>query len=150
MATIRDPKFAVSVSASTTAQAPQVIYQRTVGGPHGAIVRSVSVSVDAVFQTNFYWQSVISGTDQGDSTPFQPFDPTVNVFDAVPQQGGYRGQQGIPVAPGAQIKISAYNHNSGNSTNGIMSVYVVFDQITQPEPAQATVSRNALGTAYPQ
>lgn len=120
-----NPQQATTVSHTyTSQQSPQVVYgPNAIGGNYGALLASVSLSVDAVFQTNYQWQFQVTGVT-GPTTPFQDFDPTVNVFDIVPSGKFFY------MKPGANIQINAYNATSGNTTDGIMSVYVVWNILT--------------------
>lgn len=122
-----DKKIAVSVPAtSTNSSQPFTVYQNSIGGTYGCRLASVSIAVDAVFQTNFFWADFITGVTQP-NPPLGPFDPTVNTFDEVPS-GKF-----FVLKPGASIKITAINNVSTNLTNGIMSVNVVYDLITEGE-----------------
>ena len=106
---------------------PFVVYnRRAVAGPYGARLASVSYSVDAIFQSNFYWKSKIDGITTPSAT-FQPWDSTVSTFEEVPTGNPFL------LKPGAGIAIYAYNANSSNTSNGIMSVSVVAADLTEDE-----------------
>lgn len=133
-----DPALALTASHSNTTQAsPQTIYGPTpIGGQYGALLASVSISVDAIFQTNYKWQLLITGVTSP-NPPFQDFDPTVNTFDDVPTAKFYF------VKPGANIQINVYNSVSGNTSDGIMSVFPVWNQLTS---SQYAVIRKYMGS----
>lgn len=110
-----------------TASAPFTVYnRRSVAGPYGARLASVSLSVDAVFQANYYWKSKIdSVTPSG--VNFVPWDSTVNTFEEVPTGNPFL------LRPGSGIAITAYNAVSTNTNDGIMSVSVVSSDLTEDE-----------------
>lgn len=121
------PSIANSVPSSATKDDPAVVFNETISGSYGARLASISVAVDAVFQTNYKWLLSILNTGYPSQT-WQSFDPTVNTFEEVPS-GKY-----FIVKAGTTIQIKAYN-NTGTSSDGIMSVYLVYDQLTSSEAA---------------
>lgn len=136
-APLQDPRQATPVLHTFTSQSsPQAVYPRnTLAGSNGALLASVSISVDAIFQTNYQWQYVIDGVTSP-VPPFQDFDPTVNVMDLVPTGKFFY------LKPGAGLTINAFNSVSGNSSDGIMSILVTTNQLTQK---QAAVIQKYLG-----
>jgi len=118
--------------ASTSPNTPFTVYDYAVGGQYGARLSSVSISVDAIFQANYYWTMFIDGVTGPNGKNFQPFDPTVNTFEAVPTAEFYY------LKPQAHVTITAYNQ-SGISNDGHMSVFVSADQMTQ---GQQTIFNN--------
>ena len=110
--------------ATSTAANPQVLFNDNIGGTYGGKVYSISLAVDAVFQSNFYIKVEIDGVSIGTikhPNNFHPWDATTNTFDYVKTNTNYKLQKN------ANITISAYNNNSGNTTNGNVSVYIVVD-----------------------
>lgn len=132
-----DPALALSaLHTYTSQQTPQTIYgPTTIGGQYGALLASISISVDAVFQTNYKWQLIITGVTSP-NPPFQDYDPTVNTFDDVPNGKFYY------VKPGANVQINVFNSVSTNTTDGIMSVFTVWNALTA---AQANVIKKYMG-----
>ena len=118
------PLIGQSIPASSSVSNPYTVLSTQLAGSYGARLASVSIAVDSVFQTNFYWRVIVDGVVDP-NIPFQPFDPTVNVFDLVPSGTFFL------LKPGAGIHIQAYNNNSGNTTNGIMSIYIALDLLDQ-------------------
>jgi hypothetical protein len=107
--------------------APYTVYDFPIGSDSGARLASVSISVDAIFQANYYWSLFIDGVTGPTGKNYEPFDPTVNTFEAVPASKFYI------LRPGARVQIKAYNAVSGNTKDGIISVFVAADLLT---PAQ--------------
>lgn len=99
------------------------VFSQPIAGSYGARLASVSVAVDAVFQSNFKWLlQVASVTSAGIS--YQSFDPTVNTFEDVPSGTFFL------VGPGSTVVIKAFNNNPSNTNNGIMSVNLTYDQLS--------------------
>lgn len=123
-----DPQLAkAAIHTYNSQQTPQTIYgPNTLGGQYGALLASVSLSVDAVFQTNYKWQLIITGVTNP-NPPFQSYDPTVNTFDDVPTAKFYY------LKPGANLQINVFNSVSTNTTDGIMSIFPVWNQLTQTQ-----------------
>jgi hypothetical protein len=113
-----------------SAATPFKVYDFPVGGSNGALLSSVSIAVDSVFQTNYLWTLFIDGVTGPTGNQFESFDPTVNTFEAVPASKTYL------LKPQAHVQIKAYNANSGNNNNGIISVFVVAGMLN---PAEAAV-----------
>jgi hypothetical protein len=123
-----DKKLEVSVPSTSTLQSPFNVYgPTTIGGQWGARIATISLAVDAVFQTNYYWRFIISGAT-GTYNDFGPFDSNINTFDIVPM-GKF-----INVKAGANLTVQAYNQ-TGTANNAIMSVYTVADHLTQKQAA---------------
>lgn len=122
--TVTVPHTYNSVSNSFT------VFDRIIAQTYGATLATLSISVDAIFQTNYYWFPGISGVmDSSTSLDFQPFDQTVNVFDAVPTAKSFL------LPPGASVTIKAYNNVSTNTQDGHVSVYATYSQLTAAEAA---------------
>lgn len=120
-----DKAIAISVPNTSVSTSPFTVYSATIGGQWGARLATGSIAVDSIFQTNYNWNFVLTGATSTNNT-FQPFDPTVNTFDIVPN-GKF-----IIVKPGTRLTIQAYN-NTSTTSDGIMSVYVVADLLKQDE-----------------
>jgi hypothetical protein len=134
-----DRQIANVVPASVkTSTSPFTVYDYAVGGSCGAVLSSVSISVDAVFQANFYWSMFIDGVTGPTGKEYEPFDPTVNTFEAVPAAKVYL------LRPQAHVQIKAYNANGNNNNNAIMSVYVVSGQLLPSEAMILTKYRALL------
>jgi hypothetical protein len=131
-----DPVIDVSVPTTATVANPFTVYSKPVSYGNGALLASVSISTDAIFQANYDWTLNIDGVSGPQGKSQIPFDPTVNTFEAVPSARTFY------LKPGAAVTITASN-STGTSSTGIMSVYVVTDQLTEYEAAIIT-KYNAL------
>ena len=120
------PSIANIASSTSTLQNPITLFDTPIGSNYGAVLASVSLSADTVFQSDYYWQLSVSGITNP-NPPFMPFDPTVNTFDLIPAGVFFL------LKPGSAVKIKAYNHNTANITDGLLSIYVVVDILTQNE-----------------
>ena len=119
----RKPAYQNVPYTSNSLESPFTVYSNNVAGDNGARLASVSISVDAVFQSGFQNNLFIDGVTGVNGKTFLPFDPTVSTFEQVPQ-GEF-----MYLKPGASVLIQAYYTGSG-STNGSMSVSVVSDQLS--------------------
>jgi hypothetical protein len=122
-----DRDIAVDVPQASTLAAPFTVYEKAVGSSGGgSLLASVSIAVDSVFQTDYYWSLFIDGVTGPAGSTFEPFDPTVNTFEAVPSARSYL------LDPGAKVKITAYNH--GNvAHDGTISVYIAAGTLSAEE-----------------
>ena len=128
--TLRHPNYIPSIAdvvpSTSTLQNPFDVFDAVIGGTYGSRLSGVSLAVDSVFQTNYHWQLQVDGITNPNPS-FMPFDPTVNTFDLVPQGEFYL------VKPGSGIHIKSYNHNTSNTTDGVISIYIAIDMLNQEE-----------------
>jgi hypothetical protein len=123
-----DREIATSIpSTYNTSTSPFTVYDQPVGANYGALLSSVSISVDAIFQANFNWSLFIDGVTGPTGKNYEQWDPTVNTFEAVPTSKAYL------LNPQAHVQIKVYNAKSTNSNPGIMSVFVAAGQLSASE-----------------
>lgn len=110
--------LATQLAEPTENEANASVYKAI--GNQPALLKSLALSYDSIFVTNFAIKVVLNGLNISNNKFKLPPGGSAS-FDYVPTGSNYK------IPPGSILQIYAYNTNSANTTNGVFNVLAIFD-----------------------